>query len=368
MLMARIRSQWFLISVAWAGIFAVYLLHPHLFLNPCHHYHMQKQNNKAILSAIQSDNASNNSFMIPEPVMVIVPKPVIAIVSEDPYATHLRAVREGCGEICELTMPPPTVKRFDCMALGENAAIDAAGWEFPPPRQIPEAMRAAFTFDGRIVPSDYYLNQKYLGSTANEATWTRERVDYMIEQARLHTLDGNYGREETNWVIEGLARMNLSWAEEVLVIGSENPWVEACVLAAGALRVTTLEYGIIASLHPQITTLTPDELRSQFAYYMNRFDAVVTFSSVEHSGLGRYGDALNPYGDKQALARAWCLAKPGALLLLGVMCGATDGLEFNAHRVYGPMQLAHLTANWMPVWRAPGGGQVVHIYEKRLFS
>ena len=24
------------------------------------------------------------------------------------------------------------------------------------------------------------------------------------------------------------------------------------------------------------------------------FDAVVTFSSVEHSGLGRYGDGLNP--------------------------------------------------------------------------
>jgi hypothetical protein len=101
---------------------------------------------------------------------------------------------------------------------------------------------------------------------------------------------------------------------------------------------------------------------------MNRFDAIVTFSSVEHSGLGRYGDALNPYGDKQTLARAWCLAKPGAPLLLGVMYGATDGLEFNAHRIYGPMQLAHLTANWMLVWRAPGGGQVVHIFEKRLFS
>ena len=308
---------------------------------------------------------TESARVVPEPAAI--PNVVIAQAEEEPYAKHMRAVREGCGEICELTMPPPAFKRFDCMALGTNAAIDAVGWESPPPRQIPEAMRAAFTFDGRVVLSEYYFNQKYLGATASESLWTRERVDEMIQQARTRTLVGNYGLSETGWVIEGLARMNLSRADEVLVIGSENPWVEACVLAAGAGRVTTLEYGVITSLHPQITTLTPDALRSQFASYMNRFDAVVTFSSVEHSGLGRYGDALNPYGDKQAIARAWCLAKPGAPLLLGVMCGATDELAFNAHRIYGPMQLAHLTANWAHVWRAPEGGQVVHLFERRAW-
>ena len=38
-------------------------------------------------------------------------------------------------------------------------------------------------------------------------------------------------------------------------------------------------------------------------------DAVVTFSSVEHSGLGRYGDILNPWEDIIAIARAWCVTK-----------------------------------------------------------
>jgi hypothetical protein len=323
--------------------------------------------NKVIIT---DDATSADVVIIKDSVdeFVVTTEPELAPI-EEPYARHMRAVREGCGEICELSMPPPAIKRFDCMALGTNAAIDAVGWEMPPPRQIPDAMRAAFTFDGRIVPSEYYLHQTYLGATASESVWTRERVDEMVQKARMRTLEGNYGRSETGWVIEGLARMmNRSLAAEVLVIGSENPWVEACVLAAGARRVTTLEYGVITSLHPQITTLTPDALRAQFASYMNRFDAIVTFSSVEHSGLGRYGDALNPYGDKQALARAWCLAKPGALLLLGVMCGATDELAFNAHRVYGPMQMAHLTANWAHVWRAPEGGQVVHLFEKQIWS
>lgn len=36
-----------------------------------------------------------------------------------------------------------------------------------------------------------------------------------------------------------------------MVIGSEKPWVEACLLAKGAKEVVTLEYGAITSTHPQ---------------------------------------------------------------------------------------------------------------------
>jgi hypothetical protein len=111
----------------------------------------------------------------------------------------------------------------------------------------------------------------------------------------------------------------------VLVIGSENPWVEACVLSAGAKHVTTLEYGLIMSEHPQVSTLLPNNARMA---YLNgslvQFDAIVTFSSVEHSGLGRYGDQLNPWGDLQAMARGWCVCKAGGGLLLGVMMAQPD--------------------------------------------
>ena len=40
-------------------------------------------------------------------------------------------------------------------------------------------------------------------------------------------------------------------------------------------------------------------------------DFVVTYSSLEHSGLGRYGDKLNPAADLEAMAQAWCMLKPG---------------------------------------------------------
>ena len=64
----------------------------------------------------------------------------------------------------------------------------------------------------------------------------------------------------------------------ILVIGSENPWVEATLLAVGASSVVTLEYGKIVSDHPAISTLTPDEFRTLFlAGKLGEFDAVVTF-------------------------------------------------------------------------------------------
>jgi hypothetical protein len=35
------------------------------------------------------------------------------------------------------------------------------------------------------------------------------------------------------------------------------------------------------------------------------FDLIVTYSSLEHSGLGRYGDSLNPWADLITMAKAW---------------------------------------------------------------
>jgi hypothetical protein len=53
----------------------------------------------------------------------------------------------------------------------------------------------------------------------------------------------------------------------------------------------------------------------------SKFDGVVTYSSLEHSGLGRYGDAINPWGDLITMAKAWCLTKSGGRMMVGVPTG-----------------------------------------------
>ena len=54
---------------------------------------------------------------------------------------------------------------------------------------------------------------------------------------------------------------------------------------------------------------------------IGEFDAVVSFSSLEHSGLGRYGEGMHPWGDLVSMAKAWCVMKEGGRLLVGVPTG-----------------------------------------------
>lgn len=68
----------------------------------------------------------------------------------------------------------------------------------------------------------------------------------------------------------------------------QNPWIESIILEAGASHITTMEYMVIENDHPQITTILPDELSQKFLNGTQEpFDVMVTFSSLEHSGLGR---------------------------------------------------------------------------------
>ena len=134
-----------------------------------------------------------------------------------------------------------------------------------------------------------------------------------------------------------------------VVIGTVDPWLEAMLLENGARDLMTLEYGWLTLDHPRLDTLTPYAFAERYLDGDTEyFDFGATFSSVEHSGLGRYGDPLNPYGDLEAAVQVWCMIKPGGLFFLGVPGQSTSDsyLRWNAARVYGPDRLKHLAANW----------------------
>jgi hypothetical protein len=209
----------------------------------------------------------------------------------------VHTVLTGCSQICQNDIKGhPSMffefvrKEFDCKTIWQNAKIDGSRTgPAIPLNEIPPSMLQDFTYDSQVPISPYIalLDQAYLGAAAASPVWEQDLVDAWALQCAEGTLEGNYGRQETAHLLQGLLQVPNMASANVLVIGSENPWVEACILSTGTLQVTTLEYGQIDSRHSKIRTVTPDQIRANYSSFFESFDVIVTFSSVEHAGLGR---------------------------------------------------------------------------------
>jgi len=72
--------------------------------------------------------------------------------------------------------------------------------------------------------------------------------------------------------------------------------------------------------------------------------SVSSLCVVEHIGLGRYGDPLNPEGTVQAIAELKRIVQPGGDLYLSVPVDDINRIYFNAHRAFCEPYLLKLFA------------------------
>ncbi len=172
--------------------------------------------------------------------------------------------------------------------------------------------------------------------------WTSQMVDQLIKDVRARKPEFNYDNTPMYSLFD--ANPNIVAGKRGVVVGSENPWLEAFLLTYGSSEVTTVEYGTIVSEDSRILTCTPDRFDKLFLRGdIEQFDYAFTYSSIEHDGLGRYGDVLNPDGDLQTVRKLMDVVKPGGLIFIGVPC-CLDVLFWNAHRLYGPKRFQRLFA------------------------
>lgn len=64
-------------------------------------------------------------------------------------------------------------------------------------------------------------------------------------------------------------------------------------------------------------------------------DSLSCLHTIEHFGLGRYGDAIDPDGHLKGLSQLKRMVAPGGMLYLSTPVGH-ERIEFNAHRVFAP--------------------------------
>jgi hypothetical protein len=64
-------------------------------------------------------------------------------------------------------------------------------------------------------------------------------------------------------------------------------------------------------------------------------DCVTCLHTIEHFGLGRYGDSLDPEAWQMGLRQLALMLEPGGRLILSTPIGY-ERVKFNAHRIFDP--------------------------------
>ena len=203
-----------------------------------------------------------------------------------------------------------------------------------PPRTIPNELLPLYTINNRIPVYDGYSDN----SVNENIIWSKEMMDdYILRFTFDNILNNKQGSEPyTNaslWHVQLLKNINITGLN-VAVIGSQTPWIEAILLNANVGHITTIDYNKPICSHEKITVISYDD----FVKCNTKFDIIFSYSSIEHSGLGRYGDSLNPNGDIEAMDEIYKKLKNNGILLLGIPIGR-DALTWNNHRVYGPLRI-----------------------------
>lgn len=76
----------------------------------------------------------------------------------------------------------------------------------------------------------------------------------------------------------------------------------------------------------------------QLPFADQSLESISCMHTIEHIGLGRYGDPIDPNGDRSALLELQRVVATGGSLLVVVPVGAPR-VQYNAHRIYDPQMI-----------------------------
>lgn len=104
----------------------------------------------------------------------------------------------------------------------------------------------------------------------------------------------------------------------------------------------------------------------------NSIDSLSCLHALEHFGLGRYGDPIDPDAWRLALNEMQRVLKSGGKLYLSVPIGDNEKLCFNAHRIFSPLTVVNaipsmnlIQFSFIKDMRIIGGGDV---YENNVYG
>lgn len=120
-------------------------------------------------------------------------------------------------------------------------------------------------------------------------------------------------------------------------VGSRVDGFVAHVAAFRAIDV--LDVRVLPNSENHSIRFVQADLMDEASVYKLRSDSVSCLHAIEHFGLGRYSDPINPDGHKIGFNNLLKILEPGGTLYIGIPIGMQNEVHFNAHRVFHPRDI-----------------------------
>ena len=207
-------------------------------------------------------------------------------------------------------------------------------------RKIYWLLSIQFGFDPRRMVRSFRGIPRYV------AGWLRFRKGY---QGRLDLLpclhdwyeEGGSTKDEYFWQDLQIARqIHLANPARHVDIGSR---IDGFVAHVASFReIEVFDIRPVTSMIPGVIFRQADLMNPSEAF-VEYCDSLSCLHALEHFGLGRYGDPIDPRGYATGLGNMARILRPDGLFYLSVPIGK-ERVEFNAHRIFDPHSLVRLAA------------------------
>jgi len=139
----------------------------------------------------------------------------------------------------------------------------------------------------------------------------------------------------TSWAARVLAKtkpkVHVSFGDSLYFLGIASAFMP---MTFCDIRKSRLPFRDIEENSADLTSLPPS--------WTSTLPSISCMHVLEHIGLGRYGDALDPSGDRKAAAELARALAPGGQLLMVLPMEDPPRVCFNAHRLYSYSQVMDL--------------------------
>lgn len=158
----------------------------------------------------------------------------------------------------------------------------------------------------------------------------------------LHDKRQEGGSTKSEYFLQDLHVARLIFAAKPLCHVDVGSRIDGFVSHVASFReIEVFDIRPITTKLPGITFIQADLMQTVPSNKLNYCDSLSCLHAIEHFGLGRYGDSLNPKGFEYGIANMASILKPGGVFYLSAPIG-NQRVEFNANWVFNPKTIINI--------------------------